>query len=121
MSAVQAERTPEEATAITQGVENELREFVRRDVVSMRRPRRESAPEVGPENVTALLERVAGNSVQEVEKLIGELQAVRDYLHAEGERVQRELASYAHVSQTALASVKIITDSMGQWKSAARR
>ncbi len=38
---------------------------------------------------------------------------------AEGERVQRELTNYAQAAQAALSSVKIITDSMGQWKNSA--
>jgi hypothetical protein len=41
---------------------------------------------------------------------------VRDFLKAEGERVQREIASYAQLSQVAMTSVKIIAESMSQWK-----
>jgi hypothetical protein len=57
--------------------------------------------------------------VKEIDNLIAELQAVRNFLMAEGERVQRELANYAQATQAALSSVKIITDSMGQWKGSA--
>src|SRR2546421_2657392 len=42
---------------------------------------------------------------------------VRDFLQTEGERVQREIASYAQLSQVAMTSVKIIAESMSQWKS----
>jgi len=41
---------------------------------------------------------------------------VRDFLHSEGERVQREIQSYAQLSSVAMTSVKIIAESMGQWK-----
>jgi hypothetical protein len=46
-----------------------------------------------------------------------ELSAVRDMLRNEGERVQREVSGYASLSQTAMTSMKIIGDSLVQWKS----
>jgi hypothetical protein len=110
------ERSPEEAVAVTSAVEGEIRDFVRRDVVAMRR---RPETEVNADHFNSLIDRVAGTSVKEIDNLIAELQAVRNFLQSEGERVQRELTNYAHATQTALASVKIITDSMGQWKSAA--
>ena len=116
---VKPERSPEEAVAVTSAVEGEIREFVRRDLIATRKSRPEPANEIGAENITSLIQRVAGASVGEIDHLITELQHVRDFLQAEAERVQREVANYTHVSQTALASVKIITDSMGQWKSSA--
>ena len=70
-----------------------------------------------PQNLNQLIERVAGTSIKELDQLISELTVVRDYLKAEGERVQREIANYAQVSQAAMSSAKIILDSMGQWKS----
>jgi hypothetical protein len=109
------ELSNEDAVAVTTAVEGEIRDFVRRDVVAMRRTRSDGT-EVNAEHFNALIERVAGTSVKEIDHLIAELQAVRNYLLAEGERVQRELTNYAQATQAALASVKIITDSMGQWK-----
>jgi hypothetical protein len=38
-------------------------------------------------------------------------------LRNEGERVQREISGYASLSQAAMTSMKIIGDSMAQWKS----
>jgi hypothetical protein len=110
------ELSTEDAVAVTTAVEGELRDFVRRDVVAMRRSSRTDGAEVNADHFNALIERVAGTSVKEIDHLIAELQAVRNYLLAEGERVQRELTNYAQATQAALASVKIITDSMGQWK-----
>jgi hypothetical protein len=71
------------------------------------------------DHFNSLIERVAGTSVKEIDNLIAELQAVRNFLAAEGERVQRELTKYAQATQAALSSVKIITDSMGQWNNSA--
>jgi hypothetical protein len=113
-----ASRTLETATAPAEGnVEGEIREFVRRDVAGARRLPHVDSTEFGTGNVNFLIERVAGTSIKELDNLIAELQAVRDYLQAEGERVQREVSSYAQVSQAAMSSAKIILDSMGQWKS----
>ena len=60
--------------------------------------------------------RAGTASVTEIEKLMGELQAARDYLQIEGERLQREAARYAHLTQSALASVKMVSESMDKWR-----
>ncbi|HEY0442228.1 MAG TPA: hypothetical protein VGD36_19340 [Xanthobacteraceae bacterium] len=112
-----ADKPADEALATVANVEGEIREFVRRDVVVGRRP---PAPgdqtDLGANNINFLIDRVAGTSIREIDNLISELQGIREYLRAEGERVQREIASYAQASQAAMASAKIIADSMGQWK-----
>ena len=96
-------------------VEGEIREFVRRDVATLRRqPENES--EMVASNIGNLLQRVAGTSVKEIDKLIAELQTLREMLHNEGARVQREIVEYATLSQAAMQSTRIITESLGQWK-----
>lgn len=99
--------------------EGEIREFIRRDVAHLRRPQGEAgvASEQAVNNINSLLDRVSGSSVGEIDALIADLRNVRDFLHSEGERVQREIASYAQLSQVAMTSVKIIAESMSQWKS----
>ena len=54
--------------------------------------------------------------MQEIDKLISELQTLRDMLHNEGARVQREIVEYATLSQAALQSTKIIAESLTDWK-----
>ena len=97
------------------GVEGEIREFVRRDGQGLRRAP-DSDSEVVAHNISTLLQRVAGTSVQEVDRLIVELQGLRELLQTEGARVQREITEYAHLSQSAMQSTKIITDSLANWK-----
>jgi transposase len=97
------------------GVEGEIREFVRRDGQALRRAP-ESDSELVAHNISTLLSRVAGTSVQEVDRLIGELQQLRELLQAEGARVQREITEYAHLSQSAMQSTKIIAESLAHWK-----
>ncbi|MGE0525038.1 MAG: hypothetical protein AB7O60_18640 [Variibacter sp.] len=106
-------------------VEGEIREFSRRDSLNNSRKSKfefddsslTSSSSSNP-NVSFLIEQVAGSSIKEIDSLIAELQIVRDFLQSEGERVQREIAGYAQVSQAAMSSVKAITDTMGQWKHA---
>jgi hypothetical protein len=112
-------RTNELQQAVSE-VEGEIRDFIRRDVSYLRKPVGEPVSEFANNagNINNLIQRVAGNSLSEIDGLIGELQTVRDVLQTEGERVQREVASYAQLSQAAMTSVKLITDSMAQWKHA---
>ena len=58
----------------------------------------------------------AATSIADIDKLIEELQIARDYLKAEGDRVHRLTTRYAHLTETASASVKVIADSLGKWR-----
>ena len=110
-------------------VEEGIREFVRNDIAYLRRP--VMSPETAPHspalessesavnNVNSLIQRVAGTSLAEIEKLISELESLRDLLHAEGQRVQREISGYAQLSHAAMKSTRMIADNVNQWKRAA--
>ena len=79
----------------------------------------EETPEAVVHNVNSLIQRVAGTSIAEIENLISELESLRDLLHAEGQRVQREISGYAQLSHSAMKSTRLIADSVAQWKGAA--
>ena len=96
-------------------VEGEIREFVRRDGASLRRAP-ENDSEMVANNISKLLQRVAGTSVQEIDRLIAELQTLRQLLNDQGARVQREITEYAQLSQSAMQSTKIFGESLSQWK-----
>ncbi|HKS61931.1 MAG TPA: hypothetical protein VJT13_09560 [Xanthobacteraceae bacterium] len=115
MNAVPARTAKIEDTETPSEFEGEIREFIRRDVSHLRRPQNE-ASEAAVNNINSLLDRVSGSSVSEIDRLIADLRSVRDFLASEGERVQREIQSYAQLSTVAMTSVKIIAESMGQWK-----
>ena len=114
--------------AVTE-VEAGIRDFVRNDVAYLRRPApglpstTETALEPNHEttvnSVNSLIQRVAGTSLTEIENLISELESLRDLLHAEGQRVQREISGYAQLSQAAMKSTRMIADNVSQWKRAA--
>ena|SRR2546429_8629210 len=96
-------------------VEGEIREFVRRDVATLRRAP-ESDSEMVASNIGTLLQRVAGTSVQEIDRLISELKLLREMLQNESARVQREIVEYAALTQGAMQSTKIIAESLTHWK-----
>ena len=118
MSASKPERLSDvdAAAATVNEVEGEIREFVRRDISIFRRGRPTENGEAAAENINALIQRVSAQSVGEIERVMGELGQVRDMLHTEGDRVQREIAGYASLSQAAMTSMKIIADSLAQWR-----
>jgi hypothetical protein len=124
------ETTEEDPTlAAVSEVEAGIRDFVRNDVAYLRRPAPsmpggaetalEPSTETTVSNVNSLIQRVAGTSLSEIENLIGELESLRDLLHAEGQRVQREISGYAQLSQAAMKSTRMIADNVTQWKRAA--
>lgn len=131
MSALHAEtleRSEEDTDlAAVTDVEAGIRDFVRNDIAYLRRPTPSMVPPSDPvevaeaavNNVNTLIQRVAGQSLEEIENLIEELENLRDLMHNEGQRVQRELAGYAQLSQAAMKSTRMISDNVSQWKRAA--
>lgn len=115
MIALNAESTTTETAPVVSGVEGEIAGLFRKEMA--RKPMSDAGGQNGAEGLTSLIGRVAGRSVEEIESLISELQEVRNFLRAEGERLQRDLTNFAQMNQTALASVKVIHESIGPWKS----
>ncbi len=66
--------------------------------------------------LAALVQRASGTSVQEIQKLIAELQILRDMLQNEAARVQREIVKYAILTQGARQSMRTISESLSFWK-----
>jgi hypothetical protein len=109
-------------------VEAGIRDFVRNDVAYLRRPAPamlgaepalDASAEATVNNVNSLIQRVAGTSLTEIENLVSELESLRELLHNEGQRVQREISGYAQLSQAAMKSTRMIADNVEQWKRAA--
>src|SRR5215471_4912202 len=110
-------RKPEKLNDVDQAAaaafEGEIREFLRRE-----RNEADAASEPISDNLNALIRRVSGASMEEIDRVILELQGVRDMLRSEGERVGREIAGYASLSHAAMTAMKVIGDSLMQWKNA---
>jgi hypothetical protein len=84
-----------------------------RALVGDRRRAKAAAPASSATTTDALA--VGVTSIAEIEKLMEELLAARDYLQSEGERVRQVNARYTHLAKTASASAKIIAESLGEW------
>lgn len=117
MTATRPERLSEidQAAAAAAEFEGEIRAFVRKDISVWRKPRGEGdGGENAVSNMDTLIQRVSGASVEEIDRVIAELQKLRGTLTAEGERIRREITNYAGLSQSAMTSLKIIAESLTQ-------
>jgi len=131
MNALPAEKTEmteedKNLAAVTE-VEAGIRDFVRKDIAYLRRtpatapatetpPAADTSADAAVGSVNTLIHRVAGASLSEIETLIAELEGLRTLMHNEGQRIQRELAGYAQLGQTAMKSTRMIADNLAQWK-----
>ena len=119
MNALTPETSSSQTDTMIKSLEEEITNSVRVDRLTNRltpfKLRGEAAGELG-ETIGELVQKVGATSLAEIERLISDLQAARSYLKAEGDRLQQEMTRYAHLSDTASASLKIITESLGQWR-----
>jgi len=101
--------------------EGEIREFIRRDVAP-RRSQSESGPSGDPaaDHVNKLVSNASGAAMEQIDRVILELQSIRDMLRNEGERVTREISGFASLNHAAITSMKVIADSLVQWKNGAQ-
>jgi hypothetical protein len=101
------------------GSESELRNYI--ENTAARSPRRKvrafggSNREIN-EMAKPTLDSCEDNKISNEDLVAERLDDVLAYLQAESERVRLANERYAHLAQTASASAKIITDSMGQWR-----
>jgi hypothetical protein len=119
MNAITPVKAGQEAQASAMQIEGELGELIRRDVGPLRKPQ-PVAPnaDAAVGQVNSVIDRVSSASVKEIEKLIAELENLRDFVQTEGQRVQREISGYAQMSQSAMSSTKIMVESVAKWKAA---
>jgi len=105
-------------TQVNEGVEafskleSKIGELARRDATALRLKQANDSEL----NVGSLVQKVSGTAVQDVEKLIAELQMLRGKLQNEAARVQREMVGYAVLLQDARKSIDTISDSLSFWK-----
>ncbi len=99
--------------------EGEIREFIRRDV-TMRRNGTDADPEAnsgtGAENLNSLIERVSGATVSEIDRLISELQGIRTLRTTKVNAFAARSPAMRGLSQSAVATMKVIGDTLSQPK-----
>lgn len=100
------------------GAEGAIRESIKHDTGFPRRPRTEADASAGhgTESQNALILRVAAASTEKIDRLIFELQDVRDKLCREGERINGDLARYVTLNQHLVAGMKIIAENLARWE-----
>ena len=116
-------RPPEKFTDVDQvaanNVEDEIRQVVRRDMPFLQRQRSEgNADSSAIETLNALVGRLGIDSMEDIDRVIRDLESIRDMLQKEGQRVIREIAGYASLSDAARTAMRVIADSIKQWKNA---
>ena len=97
-------------------IEKAIRESVHQNAAHNRHES-ENTSQVVTE-VNSLVQRVADVSLDQLDDAIVELRQLRDFLHSEGERLQREISGYLQLNHIAIDSAKSIADSIVQWKKA---
>jgi uncharacterized protein YfcZ (UPF0381/DUF406 family) len=104
-----------ESVVEASAVEAQIRELAQLEVATLHRSP-ETHWELGDSNIGALMQRIAGYSVAEINRLTSELHSLREMLQSEGARVQREITEYAHLSQSAMQSAEIISQRLANWR-----
>ncbi len=66
------------------------------------------------EHLGNLLAQLSRTSLGEIDSLISELQTLRRNLQTDGDRIERDIASYAELSQQVMQLTTIISDSVKQ-------
>ena len=117
MNAIETERSAQAVTAISDVAEG-IRDLIAVEIPSISIPADEAGAALGDDKFTSLIQKIAATSVEELDRLIGELQQAKAYLQSEGERIERETMGYVQLSQTALESVRIISETVGEWRKA---
>jgi hypothetical protein len=73
---------------------------------------KENSNPSGPPEISAAVARLTANSIDELRKLVSELQKMQEFLKSEVDNVQRQIDS-------AVAGINIIVETIGPWKSIA--
>jgi len=113
---------PDELADVDQmaaAVEGKIRDFIQREAVFPGRQRGENPVSVdSPTDLNVLVQRVTAASVEQIDRVIFNLQSVRDVLRSEGERVHRDICGYAGLNHASAKAMKVIADSLEKWKGA---
>jgi hypothetical protein len=115
----------EQDRAAVAEAEADIRDFVGGDTANLRLSASttdtglESSREASISGINLLIERLAGPSLTQIQNLVCELGSMREMLHAEAHRVQREISGYDQLSQATRETARMIADNVSEWKRAA--
>ena len=92
------------------GVENAVK------LLAEQRPEALTESALATENLDVMIRSAAIDSMEEIDRVIRELESVRDMLLNEGARISREVSRYASVKRAAAAAMEAICENLKQWK-----
>jgi hypothetical protein len=107
-------------------IDQALRDFVLQDITHLRRDAETATSDISqrepeaPLMVSEFVRHMAGASLVKLDETIVDLNQLRDFLHAEGERIKREIFGYLQRTYTAIGSTTSIVDNIAQLKRAAQ-
>jgi hypothetical protein len=104
-----ASRQHEEMDAAPDLEEN-LSALIRRDIPSSHYSDGEAVADPTSGQLNGLLQQLADASIAEIDRIILELQGVRDMLRGEGERLSNEIARYATLNNLTMTLVRSVAD-----------
>ena len=111
-------RAQEKARDVDQAAAAAFEGEIHRDLSRLHYQLSEAGPATGlnAESLDGLIGRIGRASIEEIDRVILELQEVRSLLSNEGERLSHEIARYASLSRMSMTAMKSISDSLKQSK-----
>jgi len=68
------------------------------------------------EKLDASIAQNLGASLDEIDRVVSQLESIREFLRNEGERVGRIVADYVSLSKESTAAAKVISDNLKRWR-----
>jgi hypothetical protein len=99
-------------------LESGIRESAMANVAKLRHVP-ENEGEVVAANLDTMVQQVSGAPLLEIDRLMSDLQSLREHIEGEGERVQRTLAEVAYLSRSSVQSTTVMSEALDQLKKAA--
>ena len=65
--------------------------------------------------IAPVIQKLGATSIAEIDWLMAEVQEAKNYLQSEGERIEQEAVRYAHLTQLASVTAKIVLDAISRW------
>jgi DNA anti-recombination protein RmuC len=81
-------------------------------MIMLERQTESSDAEMSDEHLGTLLRQVSKTSIDKIDSLIVELKTLHKKLQTDGDRIQRDIAEHAELSQQVMQLTKIISDSV---------
>jgi hypothetical protein len=116
MTSIIPEQPVDDKLEPTAELESDIRRLVREGVAPSPQPDTEPSDSDVAARANGFIDRISAGSAKEIASLIAELQHLRDFLLAEGDRMQREISGYVHLNEGVVKATKIIAEAIPRWR-----